>query len=262
MATTESELEYLTVERRDGVIVVTLDRPDFRNAFCVEMTRELRALIAEVKAWPERTIVITGAGDKAFSAGADLREMVNMTDPEARASLAEGVALTRSLELSPKMTIAAVNGLALGGGAEIALACDFRIASPSASLGLPEIQVGIFPGWGGTVRLPRLIHPGIALELLLTGRWVGAEEAMRIGLVNQVAEDPLKAALELADNLASGAPIAQHQAKLVVNRTVDMSLDDALRFEDEAWMRTFYTEDRIEGHQAFLERRAPNWSGR
>jgi enoyl-CoA hydratase len=223
------------------------------------MVAELDAALAAAEDYDERVVIITGAGDRAFSAGADLQEMLDMDEVATRRSLERGVAMTLRIERSTKVTIAAVNGHALGGGMEVALACDLRTASPRARLGLPETSVGIFPGWGGTVRLPRLIPRGLAYELLLTGRPLTAEEALRVGLVNAVADDAVDAALTLAEAIVARAPIAQEQAKRVVGRTATLALDDALEYENEAWMRLYGTADRREGHRAFLERRDPVW---
>ena len=252
--------KFVRVERRAGLAVVVLSRPEVMNAFCLAMTRELANVLDELERGPERVIILTGAGERAFSAGADLKEMLDMTAAGARASLNEGIALTRRLETSSKLTIAAVNGYALGGGTEIALACDIRLASPEAVFGLPEVTVGIFPGWGGTVRLPRLVPRGIAMEIILTGRMVKADESLKIGLVNAVQDDVLGAADRLAQTLLRQAPIAQRQAKLVVQRSADLAMDDALVLENEAWMTTYFSADRIEGHRAFLERRPPIWT--
>jgi enoyl-CoA hydratase/carnithine racemase len=253
--------EFLRLERRGPAVVVTLTRPEVMNAFRSEMVAELDAAMVVVEGLPERVVIITGAGEKAFSAGADLQEMLDMDAAATRASLRAGVAMTLRIERSRKVTIAAVNGHALGGGMEVALACDLRTATPRARLGLPETAVGIFPGWGGTVRLPRLVPRGVALELLLTGRPLSGEEAHRVGLVNALADDALAAAVTLAEAVVARAPIAQEQAKQVVGRTAAMALDDALEFENEAWMRTYPTADRREGHRAFLERRDPVWRG-
>lgn len=256
-----AEGHYVEVERRGEAAVVTLSRPEVMNAFCVAMTTQLLDVLRDLDDGATRVIVLTGAGPRAFSAGADLREMLDMDLAAARRSLDAGIAVTRQLERTGATTIAAINGAALGGGTEIALACDLRIAGQRAKLGLPEVSVGIFPGWGGAVRLPRLIPRGLALELILTGRAVDAAEALRIGLVNAVVEDALGAALELTERLLAQAPVAQRQAKLVAQRSGDMALDDAMAFANEAWLQTFFTSDRAEGHRAFLERRSPTWTG-
>lgn len=256
----EGTHQFVRVERRDGFALVVLSRPDVMNAFCLAMTRELASVLDELEKGPERVIVLSGAGERAFSAGADVGEMLKMTVQGARAGLNEGIALTRRLETSSKVTIAAVNGYALGGGTEVALACDIRLASPKAVFGLPEVTVGIFPGWGGTVRLPRLVPRGIALEIILTGRTVKADEALRIGLVNAIEDDVLGAAGKVAQAILRQAPIPQRQAKLVVQRSADLAIDDALILENEAWMTTYFSADRVEGHRAFLERRPPIWS--
>jgi len=252
--------QFVRVERKAGLAIVILSRPKVMNAFCRAMTQELTEALDDLERGPERVIIVTGDGDKAFSAGADLREMLDMSASVARASLNDGIGLTRRLETSSKVTIAAVNGYALGGGTELALACDIRLASPKAVFGLPEVTVGIFPGWGGTVRLPRLVPRGVALEIILSGRMVDAEESLKIGLINGIEHDVLAAAERLALTFLRQAPIAQRQAKLVVQRSGDLAIDDALILENEAWMTTYFSADRTEGHQAFLTRRPPKWS--
>jgi enoyl-CoA hydratase len=264
MALTEtSGLQFVRVERPAAEIAVAvLARPDVMNALNGGMVAELRAVVHGLRDDPARVLIITGEGERAFSAGADLEEMLEMSEQQAYRSLQSGVALTREIEQSPKIVIAAVNGAALGGGMELALACDLRTARSSAKLGLPEVKVGIFPGWGGTVRLPRLLPGAVASELLLTGGLLDGARAAELGLVNRAGEDAVALAMDLADQVLRAAPVAQQQAKLVAARTADMSIDDALSFANEAWMRTFFSADRREGHRAFLERRAAVWTGR
>lgn len=257
------DTEYLRIERPDdGVLVAVLNRPEVMNALNAGLIADLRGLLNRLDDAPERVVIITGEGDRAFSAGADLSEMLEMTQQQAYRSLQAGIALTREIELSPKIIIAAVNGAALGGGMELALACDLRTANSDAKLGLPEVKVGIFPGWGGTVRLPRLVTGAVASELLLTGGVLDGRRAGELGVVNRAGEDAMTLALELATKVLRAAPVAQQQAKLVMARSGDMNIDDALSFENEAWMRTYFSHDRSEGHRAFLERRPPVWTGR
>src|ERR671931_760584 len=192
------------VERKDGAALVTLDRPDALNALNRAQLTELRDRLAELAADDEvRVVVLTGAGDRAFAAGADIKEMEPMSVGEARDWGALGHECGRLLETMPKPTIAAINGFALGGGCELALACDLRYAASAARLGQPEINLGIIPGWGGTQRLARTCGLGVAKDLILTGRAVDADEALRIGLVNGISEPVLEKALEVARLLAS-----------------------------------------------------------
>jgi enoyl-CoA hydratase/carnithine racemase len=264
MAVTEaSHPRFVRVERPTGEIAVAvLARPEVMNALNGGMVAELRAVVHGLRDDPARVLIITGEGERAFSAGADLEEMLEMSEHQAYRSLQSGVALTREIELSPKIVIAAVNGAALGGGMELALACDLRTARSGAKLGLPEVKVGIFPGWGGTVRLPRLLPGAVASELLLTGGLLDGARAAELGLVNRAGEDAVALAMDLAEQVLRAAPVAQQQAKLVAARSADMSIDDAMSFANEAWMRTFFSADRREGHRAFLERRAAVWTGR
>jgi enoyl-CoA hydratase len=255
--------QFVRVERpADEIAVAVLARPDVMNALSAQMVAELRAVLRGLSDDPARVLIITGQGERAFSAGADLQEMLEMSEQRAYQSLQSGVALTREIELTPTIVIAAINGAALGGGMELALACDLRTARPDAKLGLPEVKVGIFPGWGGTVRLPRLLPGAIASELLLTGGIIDGARAAELGLVNRAGEDAVALAMDLAEQVLRSAPVAQQQAKLVAARGADMSIDDAMSFENEAWMRTFFSADRREGHRAFLERRSPIWTGR
>jgi enoyl-CoA hydratase/carnithine racemase len=261
--TMTSEMQFVRVGRpADEIAVAVLTRPEVMNALNATMVAELRALLSSLANDRARVLIITGEGERAFSAGADLQDMLAMSEQAAYDSLQSGIALTREIEQCPKTIIAAVNGAALGGGMELALACDMRTAKADAKMGLPEVKVGIFPGWGGTVRLPRLIPGGIAREMLLTGSLVDGTRAAELGLVNRAGEDAMALAMQLADNVLRGAPVAQQQAKLVASRAGDMSIDDAMTLENQAWMRTFFSEDRREGHRAFLERRNPVWTSR
>jgi enoyl-CoA hydratase len=211
-----------------------------------------------------RAVVLTGAGDKAFAAGADIKEMLEMGVEEARAWGALGHECGELLETMPKATVAAVNGFALGGGCELALACDIRYASSNAMLGQPEIAIGVIPGWGGTQRLARVAGIGFAKELILTGRMVDAEEALRRGLVNAVFEpgELMERALELARSLASRSPLALAAAKTATNRALQGELGDDLDAEAETFSQLFATEDQKEGMRAFVEKRDPRFTGR
>ena len=253
------------MDRQDGVALVTLDRPDALNALNRALLTELRDRLAEVAEDAEvRAVVLTGAGDRAFAAGADIKEMEPMSVDEARAWGALGHECGRLLETMPKPTIAAVNGFALGGGCELALACDVRYASANARLGQPEANIGIIPGWGGTQRLARAVGIGMAKELIYSGRMVDAEEALRIGLVNAVfpPEEVLERALELAGSLAAKSPLVLAAAKELANRSLQGDLDAALDDEAERFAQLFGSEDQKEGMRAFVEKREPRFTGR
>jgi enoyl-CoA hydratase len=253
------------VERRGGVAVVTLDRPEALNALNGALLTELRDRLRELAEDAEvRAVVLTGAGERAFAAGADIKEMEQMTVEEARAWAALGHECGRLLETMPKPTIAAVNGFALGGGCELALACDIRYASAAAKLGQPEVSIGIVPGWGGTQRLARAVGTGRAKELVYSGRAVDAEEALRIGLVEAVFPpgDLLGKALELAEALAAKSPLVLAVAKELVNRSARGDLDAGLDAEAESFARLFGSQDQKEGMRAFVEKREPRFAGR
>jgi len=208
--------------------------------------------------------VLTGAGERAFAAGADIKEMLEMDVERARAWADLGHECTRLLETMPKPVIAAVNGFALGGGCELALACDIRYVSTKAKLGQPEVDIGVIPGWGGTQRLARVCGVGFAKEIVLTGRTVSAAEARERGLVNAVFphEELMERALETARSLAAKSPIVLAAAKRVLNRALQGDVDEGLDAEAHAFAKLFATEDRREGMTAFLEKREPRFGGR
>jgi len=244
---------------------ITLNRPKALNALNEATLRELTMAVREVRRGRiVRCLVLTGAGDKAFCAGADIAAMVDMSAVEARRFARLGHRLMHALEDLPIPVIAAVNGFALGGGLELALACDFILASPKARFGQPEINLGIIPGFGGTQRLPRRVGVARARELIYSGDLIGVEEALRIGLVNHVL--PLdEFATEIdkrAAALAAKAPVGLEQAKASINTVADADLATACAFEAEAFAVTFASEDRTEGMRAFLDKRPPGWRGR
>jgi enoyl-CoA hydratase len=249
------------VERDGAVAVVTVDRQEALNALDPPTLSELRDRLAELaEDAAVRAVVLTGAGERAFVAGADIKAMSEMDIAQAQAWGALGHETASLLETMPKPTIAAVNGFALGGGCELALACDVRYASSTAKLGQPEVSIGIIPGWGGTQRLPRTVGIGLAKELIMTGRLVDAEEALRIGLVNAVfpPEELVEKALELAKLLAGKSPLVLGAAKQAMNRT----LYGDLSAEADAFAGLFGSEDQREGMTAFIEKREPRFSGR
>ncbi len=252
------------IERDDRVAVVTIDRPKALNALNPDTLAELADHAAALAADREvRAVVITGSGDKAFVAGADIAAMENMSATEARRFARLGQATFRALEELPQPVIAAVNGFALGGGLELALACDMIFASTAARFGQPEINLGILPGFGGTQRLPRRIGIARARQMIYSGDMIDAAEAERIGLVNQLAEpaDLLAQSREFASKLATKAPIALAHAKAAINAGSDLDLENACRYESEVFGLTFATEDRRAGMRAFLEKRKAEFSG-
>jgi enoyl-CoA hydratase len=245
-----------------GIAVLTVNRPEAMNALDLATLTELRDRLVELAADPTaRVVVLTGAGDKAFVAGADIKYMSGLEVDEAREWGALGHVCGRLLETMPKPTIAAVDGVALGGGCELALACDLRYASSHSRLGQPEINLGIIPGWGGTQRLARVCGLGFAKELILTGRLVAAEEALRRGLVNGVYErgELMDGVMETARLLAAKSPVALAAAKLAANRALGGDHAANLDAEAETFGDLFESEDAKEGLTAFIEKREPRF---
>jgi enoyl-CoA hydratase len=248
----------IDVARDRAVALVTIDRQDALNALNVETLTELRDRLRELSSDAGvRAVVLTGAGEKAFVAGADIKYMSGLGSDEAKGWGGLGHETARLLETMAKPTIAAVNGFALGGGCELALACDIRFASSRAKLGQPEINLGIVPGWGGTQRLARVCGVGVAKDLIFTGRLVDAEEALRIGLVNAIADPVLEKAVETAHELAAKSSLALALAKRLINMS-----PDALDAEADEFGELFSSADAIEGLTAFAEKRAPKFIGR
>jgi enoyl-CoA hydratase len=253
----------IRVDRDEAVGVVTVDRQDALNALDVATLTELRDRLREVAQDDGvRAVILTGAGEKAFVAGADIKYMSGLDVAQAKEWGALGHEAGRLLETMPKPTIAAVNGFALGGGCELALACDIRYAAASAKLGQPEVNLGIIPGWGGTQRLARVCGLGVAKELIFTGRVVGADEALRIGLVNAVHDPVLDKARETAALLASKSPIALRLMKDLANRALGGDHAANLEAEGETFGELFSSEDAKEGLAAFVEKREPMFLGR
>ena len=253
----------IQVSNHDGVVVVTIDRPDALNALNRETLSELRDRLRELAAdTTARVLVLTGAGDRAFAAGADIKEMTEMGVLEGHTWGSLGHECGRLLESMPKPTLAAVNGLALGGGCELALACDIRYASSRAKLGQPEINLGIVPGWGGTQRLARVCGIGVAKELIFTGRTVDADEALRIGLVSAVHDPVLDRARETASLLAAKSPVALRLMKQLANRALGGDHRANLEAEADSFGELFASEDAKEGLAAFVEKREPQFRGR
>jgi enoyl-CoA hydratase len=257
--------QNLLVEGGGPVAVVTVNRPKVLNALDDTTLRELTdAFIALAADAAVRCVILTGAGEKAFVAGADIAAMAGLTADEGRAFGERGHRLGAVMEGARAPIIAAINGFALGGGLELALACDFALASSNAKLGLPEVGLGVIPGFGGTQRLARRIGPGRARELVYTGDVVGAEEALKIGLVNAVTEPAalLPAARTLADKIAGRAPLAVGAAKRALREGADLPLAQALALEAELFGALFATADQKEGMRAFLEKRPAKFEGR
>jgi enoyl-CoA hydratase/carnithine racemase len=254
----------LVTRLENGIVLITLNRPEAANALSVHMLEELHEAILTCKF--DRTIrclVITGAGDKAFCAGADLKERAGMDPIQVRKTVSLIRGNINELEALPQPVIAAVNGVAFGGGTELALASDIRVASETAKLGLTETALGIIPGAGGTQRLPRLVGKGRAKELIFTARRIDAWEAREIGLVEYVvpADLLLEKALELANQIVRNGPIAVAQAKFAIDKGYDVDLNTGLAIEQNAYEITIPTKDRIEGLQAFKEKRPPVYVG-
>jgi enoyl-CoA hydratase len=256
----------IEIDNERSVALVTINRADKLNALSRPLLEDLSAAIDEVASDERvRAVIVTGAGSKAFVAGADIAEIAALDGPEAGAEYARfGQSVMRKLELLPKPVIMAINGYALGGGCELALCGDVRIAADSAQLGQPEINLGVIPGFGGTQRLARLIGRDRAKLLIFTGERVGAEEAYQLGIVDRVvpAAGLMDAAYELAASLAAKAPRALALTKAAVNEGLDLPLDEALELEAGLFGRVTATEDRREGTTAFLEKRQAQWSGR
>jgi enoyl-CoA hydratase len=259
-------VETIVVERDGAVATVRLNRPQVLNALNLQMLEELAGAFAQLDGDEAvRAVIVTGAGPKAFAAGADIAELGAL--PSGRAAEAQarrGQALTRVLERMHVPVIAAVNGFALGGGCELAMACDIRIAAANARFGQPEVNLGLLPGYGGTQRATRLLGEGMAMYLCLTGEMIDAQEALRVGLVQRVVpfDDLAGEAKRVADFIASKAPLAVSAAKRAVVAAGSLSLDDGLALEALLFGRAVMTDDFREGSSAFLEKRKPDFKGR
>jgi enoyl-CoA hydratase len=257
--------EHLLVERRGAVGLITINRPKVLNALSAQTIDELRqALLSLRHDAAVRAVVVTGSGEKAFVAGADIGELATLSSTEAKDYSLRGQHVLNLVEHLEKPVIAAVNGFALGGGCELAMACTLRFAAGTARFGQPEIKLGTLPGFGGSQRLPRLVGKGRALELLLTGRMIDAEEALRIGLVTRVvpAGDLVRESLAMAGELASAAPLAVRYVIEAVTRGLEMSLADGSLLEASLFGLAASTEDMHEGTQAFLDKRKPTFGGK
>ncbi|HEU4964975.1 MAG TPA: enoyl-CoA hydratase-related protein [Bacilli bacterium] len=257
--------ENLLFEIKDEIGIITLNRPKALNALNTALLTELGQLLDEVAKNPEvKAVIVTGSGEKAFAAGADIAEMQPMTAMQGRAFSENGMNAISKLETIPQPTIAAVNGFSLGGGCEVALACDIRIAAKNAKFGQPEVNLGVTPGFGATQRLPRLVGAGIAKELLLTGDIIGADRAYEIGLANHVVElsELMDKAMEMATKMASKGQLSVRMTKQGVNEGMNMDIERGLQYETELFALSFSTDDQKEGMQAFLEKRPANFVGK
>jgi enoyl-CoA hydratase/carnithine racemase len=258
-------LENLLYEKKDAIAYVTLNRPKVLNALNQGTWENLRTAFEDARDDAAvRGVILTGAGDKAFIAGADIGELANVTAVEAEKSSSYGQAVLNLIENLGKPVVAAVNGFALGGGCETALACTIRVASETAKFGQPEVKLGLIPGGGGTQRLPRLVGKGRALQLILSGEMISAQEAYRIGLVNEVvpAADLITRAEAILKQIFSNAPIAVKFALDAANKGLETSQSEGLSLEASYFGLCAATEDKKEGTTAFLEKRAPQFQGR
>lgn len=259
------ENKNVILEKEGNIAIVTINRPKALNALNTETLVELDSVIDAISNDNEIfAVILTGAGEKAFVAGADISEMKDKTVVEGRKFGILGNKVFRKLETLEKPVIAALNGFTLGGGCELSMACDIRIASSKAKFGQPEAGLGITPGFGGTQRLARLVGMGMAKELIYTGKMIDANEALRIGLVNRVVEPEklMEEVKALAGSIAANAPIAVQLCKTAINRGMQTDIDTALMYESEVFGECFSTEDQKEGMTAFVEKRAKNFKNR
>ncbi len=249
--------QNLIYEVKEGIAYVTVNRPKSMNALSNDVLDELFTAFTDVNNDPEVQIAILTGEGKAFVAGADISEMVNLTTLEGRAMMIKGQNVMNLIESIDKPVIGAINGFALGGGCELAMACDMRIASEKAKFGQPEVNLGIIPGFGGTQRLPRLVGKGMGKYLIMTAEMIDAQEAYRIGLVEKIvpAEELMGAAEKIAKTIMSKAPIAIRAAKLAVNNGISLDVKTGVAYEGEALVAPFSSEDRTEGMKAFLAKR-------
>jgi enoyl-CoA hydratase len=242
--------------------IITIDRADALNAMNLAVVKELHEVIREsITSKEVGVVIITGRGNVAFIAGADIKSMQTMSPREALKFSKAGQALTRTIESSPKPMIAAINGYALGGGCEISLACHIRIAADNARFSQPEVKLGIIPGWGGTQRLTRIIGNGIANEIIITGKMISAERALKIGLVNAIVSQKnlIIEVKNYANEILKNGPLAIKAALNCINRGSDMPIDEGLDLESNSFASLFDTKEQVEGTTAFVEKRKPNF---
>lgn len=257
--------ENLKYEKKNKIAYVTVDRPKVLNALNLATMEELRTIFHELKNETEtRAVILTGAGEKSFIAGADINELARHNPVEAKAYTQKGQSVLNLIENLGKPVIACINGYAFGGGCELAMACTIRLASENAKIGQPEVKLGIIPGYGGTQRLSRLVGKGIAMQLVLTGEPISAQEAHRIGLVNEVvpADRLIPRAEEIANKIIAMAPLAIQYCMEAVNHGMEMALAEGLHLEATLFAVCCATEDKKEGTTAFLEKRAAKFQGK
>ena len=256
--------EHLKIGSRDQVAIMTISAPKSLNALNSTILGEIDEYLDEFENGGYRCLIITGDGEKSFVAGADISEMTPLGPQQGETFGRKGAQVFRRIETLPCPVIAAVNGFALGGGCELAMACDIRICSDNARFGQPEVGLGIIPGFSGTVRLARLVGMGMAKQLIYTGKPIKADEALRIGLVNAVVPQAelMDRAMELANQIAANAPLAVSAAKLCINTEFDMEAEDAIAFENRAFGLCFNTEDQKNGMKAFLEKGKCEFQGK
>ncbi|MCJ7470183.1 enoyl-CoA hydratase-related protein [Candidatus Bathyarchaeota archaeon] len=259
------DFKLIIYEKSEGIATITLNRPEALNAFSKEVVEEILQALEDIRRDENvRVVVLTGAGEKAFSAGADIKAMIGINPLKARELSLMGEKLCASFENLEKPVIAALNGYALGGGMEVAMSCDIRIAAENVRMGQTEINIGLIPGWGGTQRLTRLVGRGKAKELVFTGRMIDARTAEQLGIVNMVvAADKFRETVrQFALELAAKAPVALKVAKALIEKGADISLDSALALEREGFGVVASTEDLQEGVKAFTEKRKPTFKGK
>lgn len=250
--------ETLIVEKRSMVTVVTINRPQALNALNTAVLNDLEKFFKVVKEdKSSRIIILTGSGDKAFVAGADIKEISTLDQKTSQEFALKGQSIFSMIESLPQVVIGAINGFTLGGGLELALSCDFLIATETSKFGLPEVSLGLLPGFGGTQRLSRLVGLSKAREMIFTGRHISSEEALKIGLVNQVVESPVEAALQISNKILTNGPNAIAHAKRAINSGFDVELSKGLQIEAEQFSMLFDKPEQKEGIQAFIEKRKP-----
>ena len=257
------EYNFLKIEQQEAVTVLKISAPKSLNALNSTILRELDDFVDNLNP-ATRVLIITGDGEKSFVAGADISEMAHLNEEQGREFGRLGAQVFRKIELLPIPVIAAVNGFALGGGCELAMACDIRIASNKAKFGQPEVGLGIIPGFSGTYRLPKLIGQGYAKEMIYTGKAIRADEALRIGLVNAVyePEELMARAMEMAQKILANAPIAISLAKQSIGEGYDLDADAAIALENDLFGQCFATADQKEGMDAFLNKRKAEFGGK
>ena len=249
--------QYLQIKKDDEITIITINRPNKLNAMNLAVMDEFISVLDALEKDSSKVIIITGSGQKAFSSGADIEYMSKIGPSEAEKYALKGHEVLNKIENIEKPVLAAINGYALGGGCELALACDIRFASPNAQLGQPEVTIGICPGWGGTQRLLRIIGPARAKDLIFTGRKIGSKEALSMGLINKIfpIENLISESKVYAKNITKNSSFAVGKSKMLVNRGIDTNLDTGLKLEIYSWSLCFSTKDREERMKAFVEKK-------